>query len=128
MGQHLHIEDQVHPQDGDQEPAAGGLDHTPAASLRALRVPVASRYSCTQRSITAEVFSTLVNWPTTSPTGLNATSTLSSGYLCVAATAMPDTMYCNGIPSGFGFSGSAQASVQSLRNMRAGVPVNERLR
>lgn len=33
---------------------------------------VASRYSCTQRSITVAVFSTLVNCPTTCPTGLNA--------------------------------------------------------
>ena len=53
---------------------------------------------------------------------------LSSGYLCVAATAIPETMYCNGIPSGSGFFGSSQASVQSLRSMRHGLPVNDRLR
>ena len=71
---------------------------------------------------------TFVNWPTTWPTGLNATSTVSSGYLCVAATAMPETMYCSGIPSGSGLSGRSHASVQSLRSIRAGLPVNERLR
>lgn len=38
-----------------------GLDHTDAASFSSSSRPVASRYSCTQRSITAEVFSTLVN-------------------------------------------------------------------
>ena len=89
---------------------------------------MASRYSCTQRSITAADFSTLVNWPTTCPIGLNATSTLSLGYLWVAATAMPDTMYCSGIPSGFGLSGCSHASVHSLRSIRAGLPVNDRLR
>ncbi len=46
--------------------AQGGRDQTRqprqrAASLSSLSVFVASRYSCTQRSITAEVFSTLVN-------------------------------------------------------------------
>ena len=51
---------------------------------------------------------------------LKATSTLSLGYLWVAATAMPDTMYCNGMPSGFGLSGCSQASVQSSRSIRAG--------
>ena len=50
------------------------------------------------------------------------------GYLLVAATAMPETMYCNGIPSGSGLPGVCQASVQSLRNMRHGFPVKERLR
>src|SRR6478672_11114464 len=60
--------------------------------------------------------------------GVERTSTLSSGYLCVAATAIPDTMYCSGIPSGFGFSGFSHASVQSLRSIRAGLPVKERLR
>ena len=47
---------------------------------------VASKYSSTHRSMTADVFSTFSNWPTTWPTGLKATSTVSSGYLCVAAT------------------------------------------
>src|SRR4029077_1567722 len=75
-----------------------------------------------------EVFSTFSNWPTTWPTGLNATSTVSSGYLCVAATASPETMNCSGMPSGLGFSGFSHASVQSLRSIRAGLPVNERLR
>ena len=51
-----------------------------------------------------------------------------SGYLCVAATAMPDTMYCSGMPSGFGLSGFSHASVQSLRSIRHGLPVNDRLR
>src|ERR1700736_4929849 len=51
-----------------------------------------------------------------------------SGYLVGAATAIPDTMYCNGIPSGSGLPGVSQASVQSLRNIRAGLPVNDRLR
>lgn len=101
---------------------------TDAAALSASNRAVASRYSCTQRSITVAVFSTLVNCPTTCPTGLNATSTVSFGYLCVALTAMPETMYCNGIPSGFGLSGCSQASVQSLRSIRAGLPVKERLR
>ena len=32
------------------------------------------------------------------------------------------------MPSGLGLSGRSQASVQSLRNIRAGLPVNERLR
>ena len=41
---------------------------------------------------------------------------------------MPDTMYCSGMPSGLGFSGCSQASVQSLRSIRAGLPVNDRLR
>ena len=41
---------------------------------------------------------------------------------------MPDTMYCNGIPSGSGFPAVCQASVQSLRNIRQGLPVKERLR
>lgn len=36
-----------------------------AASLRASSRPVASRYSLTHRSITAAVFSTFANWPTT---------------------------------------------------------------
>src|SRR6476620_6147164 len=103
-------------------------NQTDAASLMSLSVVVASRYSCTHRSITAEDFSTLVNWPTTCPIGLNATSTLSLGYLWVAATAMPDTMYCSGIPSGFGLFGSSHASVQSLRSIRAGLPVTDRLR
>ncbi|CNH02355.1 Uncharacterised protein [Mycobacterium tuberculosis] len=59
---------------------------------------------------------------------MNATSTDSFGYLLVARTAMPDTMYCSGMPSGLGLSGCSQASVQSLRSIRAGLPVNERLR
>ena len=78
--------------------------------------------------MTADVFSTLTNWPTTWPTGLKATSTVSFGYLFVARTAIPETMYYNGMPSGFGLSGCSHASVQSLRNIRAGLPVNERLR
>lgn len=41
------------------------LGQTEAASLISSSLPVASRYSCTQRSITVAVFSTLVNWPTT---------------------------------------------------------------
>ncbi len=41
---------------------------------------------------------------------------------------MPDTMYCSGMPSGFGLSGFSHASVQSLRSIRAGLPVNDRLR
>ena len=61
MPKDLSIEDQVHPQHGYQKAGAGGRDQTVAASLSSLRVLVASRYSWTQRSITAEVFSTLVN-------------------------------------------------------------------
>src|ERR1700676_2284821 len=61
MAEDLSVEDQVHPQDGEQKAAAGGRDQTLAASLSSLRVLVASRYSCTQRSMTAEDFSTLVN-------------------------------------------------------------------
>jgi hypothetical protein len=61
LAEDLGIEDQVHPQDGEQEAAAGSRDQTVAASLISLSVLVASRYSCTQRSITAEDFSTLVN-------------------------------------------------------------------
>src|SRR4029079_2230222 len=41
--------------------AGGAANQTEAASLSWLSVLVASRYSLTQRSITAEVFSTLVN-------------------------------------------------------------------
>ena len=41
---------------------------------------------------------------------------------------MQDTMYCSGMPSGFGLSGFSHASVQSLRSMRAGLPVKDRLR
>lgn len=41
------------------------VGQTEAASLISSSLPVASRYSCTQRSITVAVFSTLVNWPTT---------------------------------------------------------------
>src|ERR1700687_5924457 len=41
---------------------------------------------------------------------------------------MPETMYCNGIPNGSGLPGCSQASVQSLRSIGAGLPVNERLR
>ncbi|SIN55938.1 Uncharacterised protein [Mycobacteroides abscessus subsp. abscessus] len=41
---------------------------------------------------------------------------------------MPDTMYCNGIPSGSGLPSVCQASVQSFLSMRQGLPVNERLR
>ena len=99
-----------------------------AASFSASRCDVASRYSLTQRSITAPVFSTFSNWPTTCPTGLNATSTVWSGHLCVAATATPETMYCSGMPNGSGVSGSAQASVHSFFSMRHGLPVNERER
>ena len=78
--------------------------------------------------MTAALRSTLFSWPTTCPTGLNATSTVSLGYLPVAATAMPETMYCNGIPSGSGLPGVCHASVQSLRSMRHGLPVNDLLR
>ena len=46
----------------------------------------------------------------------------------VAFTAMPDTMYCSGIPSGSGLPGVSQASVQSFFSIRHGLPVNERLR
>ena len=46
---------------------------------------MASRYSLTQRSMTAADFSTLSNWPTTWPTGLNAPSTVWSGQRCVPA-------------------------------------------
>src|ERR1700730_10662428 len=45
--------------------AAGGSVETDAAALSSLSVFVASRYSCTHRSMTVEVFSTLVNCPTT---------------------------------------------------------------
>ena len=65
MPKDLNVEDQVHPQHGYQKAGAGGRDQTVAASFSSLRVLVASRYSCTQRSMTAEHFSTLVNWPTT---------------------------------------------------------------
>ena len=41
---------------------------------------------------------------------------------------MPETMYCSGMPSGSGLPGASHASVQSLRSMRHGLPVNERLR
>ena len=46
-------------------PMQRGDGYTDAASLSSLSVLVASRYSCTHRSMTAEVFSTLVNCPTT---------------------------------------------------------------
>ncbi len=39
---------------------------------------------------------------------------------------MPDTMYCNGMPRGSGFPSVSHASVQSLRSIRQGLPVNER--
>ena len=65
MAKDLTVEDQVHPQHGDQKAGTGGRDQTVAASFSSLRVLVASRYSCTQRSMTTEHFSTLVNWPTT---------------------------------------------------------------
>lgn len=48
-------------QQRQQDGAAGGHDHTDAASFSSSSRPVASRYSRTQRSITADVFSTLVN-------------------------------------------------------------------
>ncbi len=54
------------------------------------------------------------------PTGLNATSTVSFGYLCVALTAMPETMYCNGIPSGFGLSGCPRPQSSQLQAASAG--------
>ena len=43
-------------------------------------------------------------------------------------TAFDVTMNCSGMPSGLGLAGSSQASVQSLRSMRHGLPVHARLR
>ena len=46
-------------------PKRGSAGQTPAAALSEFRRSTASRYSSTQRWITAAVFSTFSNWPTT---------------------------------------------------------------
>ena len=70
--------------------------------------------------------STRFIWPTTWPTGLKFTSLAASGYRWPRCTASSATIICSGIGSGPGDSSPSQASVQSLRSIRHGLPVNDR--
>ena len=78
----------------------GADSQTAAASFSSTSRFVASRYSCTHRSITAAVFNLGQLTDHLTDRIESDVHSLVGVSLLVAATAMPETMYRNGIPSG----------------------------